>query len=68
MESYQSSSISPECRSHLGIGLVIDATRDGAPEYVAGVASVRNTHEVEQLVESGHLYWHSLEDRTPAPE
>ena len=35
---------------------------------VAGVASVRNTHEVEQLVESGELYWHPLEDRTPAPE
>ena len=34
----------------------------------AGVASVRNTHEVEQLVESGELYWHPLEDRTPAPE
>ena len=31
-------------------------------------ASVRNTHEVEQLVESGELYWHPLEDRTPAPE
>ena len=80
--------------------LVIEATKDGAPQYVvlevsytadqrdsgralrnaglltqftgrkatAGVASVRNTHEVEQLVESGELYWHSLEDRTPAPE
>ena len=34
----------------------------------AGVASVRNTHEVEQLVESGELHWHPLEDRTPAPE
>ena len=80
--------------------LVIEATKDGAPQYVAlevsytadqrdsgralrnaglltrftgrkataGVASVRNTHEVEQLVESGELYWHPLEDRTPAPE
>ena len=37
-------------------------------QATAGVASVRNTHEVEQLVESGHLYWHPLEDRTPAPE
>ena len=34
----------------------------------AGVASVRNTHAVEQLVESGELHWHPLEDRTPAPE
>ena len=34
----------------------------------ASVASVRNTHEVEQLVESGELYWHPLEDRTPTPE
>ena len=34
----------------------------------ASVASVRNTHEVEQLVESGELHWHPLEDRTPAPE
>ena len=80
--------------------LVIEATKDGSPEYVAlevsytadqrdsgralrnagfltrftgrkataGVASVRNTREVEQLVESGELYWHPLEDRTPAPE
>ena len=34
----------------------------------AGVASVRNTHEVEQLVESGELHWHPLEDRTPSLE
>ena len=86
-------------RSFRRADLVIEATRDGAPEYVAlevsytadqrdsgralrnaglltqftgrpataGVASVRNTHEVEQLVESGELYWHPLEDRTPAP-
>ena len=87
-------------RSFRRADLVIEATRDGAPEYVAlevsytadqrdsgrairnaglltqftgrqavaGVASVRNTHEVDQLVESGELYWHLLEDRTPAPE
>ena len=87
-------------RSFRRADLVIEATRDGATEYVAlevsytadqrdsgralrnaglltqftgrpataGVASVRNTHEVEQLVESGELHWHPLEDRTPAPE
>ena len=87
-------------RSFRRADLVIEATRDGAPQYVAlevsytadqkdsgralrnaglltqftgrqataGVASVRNTHEVEQLVESGELHWHPLEDRTPAPE
>ena len=87
-------------RSFRRADLVIEATKDGAPQYVAlevsytadqrdsgralrnaglltqftgrkataGVASVRNTHEVEQLVESGELYWHPLEDRTPAPE
>ena len=87
-------------RSFRRADLVIEATRDGAPEYVAlevsytadqrdsgrairnaglltqytarpavaGVASVRNTHEVEQLVESGELYWHPLEGRTPDPE
>ena len=87
-------------RSFRRADLVIEATRDRAPEYAAlevsytvdqrdsgralrnaglltwftgrkataGVASVRNTHEVEQLVESGEIYWHPLEDRTPAPE
>ena len=87
-------------RSFRRADLVIETTREGAPQYVAlevsytadqrdsgralrnaglltqftgrpataGVASVRNTHEVEQLVESGELYWHPLEDRTPAPE
>ena len=87
-------------RSFRRADLVIETTRDGAPQYIAlevsytadqrdsgralrnaglltqftgrkatdGVASVRNTHEVEQLVESGELYWHSLEDRTPTPE
>ena len=87
-------------RSFRRADLVIEATKDGAPQYAvlevsytadqrdsgrairnaglltqftgrpatAGVASVRNTHQVEQLVESGELYWHPLEDRTPAPE
>ena len=87
-------------RSFRRADLVIEATKDGAPQYVvlevsytadqrdsgralrnagllaqftgrkatASVASVRNTHEVEQLVESGELYWHPLEDRTPTPE
>ena len=39
----------------------------GSPA-TAGVASVRNTHDVEQLVQSGELLWHPLEDRIPAPE
>ena len=43
-------------------------TRFTGRKATAGVASVRNTHEVEQLVESGELYWHPLEDRPPAPE
>ena len=87
-------------RSFRRADLVIEATRDGALQYVvlevsytadqrdsgralrnaglltqftgrpatAGVASVRNVHEVEQLVESGELHWHPLEDRTPALE
>ena len=87
-------------RSFRRADLVIEAIKDGAPQYVAlevsytadqrdsgralrnagiltrltgrkataGVASVRNTHEVEQLVESGELYWHPLEDRAPTPE
>ena len=85
-------------RSFRRADLVIEATRDGAPDYAAlevsytadqrdsdralrnagllftgmkataGVASVRNTHEVEQLVESGDLFWHPLEDRAPTPE
>ena len=87
-------------RSFRRADLAIEATKDGALQYVvlevsytadqrdsgralrnaglltqftgrpatASVASVRNTHEVEQLVESGELHWHPLEDRTPAPE
>ena len=87
-------------RSFRRADLVIEATKDGALQYIAlevaytadqrdsgrairnaglltqftgrkataSVASVRNTHQVEQLVESGELHWHPLEDRTPAPE
>ena len=32
------------------------------------VASVRNTREVRELVESGTLHWHPLEDRTSEAE
>ena len=34
----------------------------------AAIASVRNDHEVTELVESGTLYWHPLDDRLPRPE
>ena len=32
------------------------------------VASVRNDREAAEAVESGTVYWHPLEDRTPSPE
>ena len=32
------------------------------------IASVRNDREVAELVESGAVYWHPLEDRGPSPE
>ena len=32
------------------------------------VASVRNDREATDAVESGAVYWHPLEDRTPSPE
>ena len=35
---------------------------------MAAVASVRNTREVQALVDSEALYWHPLEDRTPEAE
>ena len=35
---------------------------------MAAVASVRNTREVQALVDSEALYWHPLEDRTPETE
>ena len=34
----------------------------------AAVASVRNDREAAEAVESGAVYWHPLEDRTPTPE
>ena len=37
-------------------------------DAIAGVASVRNTRHVQELVESGGLHWHPLEDRTPEVE
>ena len=34
----------------------------------AAMASVRNDREATEAVESGAVYWHPLEDRTPSPE
>ncbi len=34
----------------------------------AAIASVRNDREAAEAVESGAVYWHPLEDRTPSPE
>ena len=34
----------------------------------AAVASVGNDREATEAVESGVVYWHPLEDRTPSPE
>ena len=34
----------------------------------AAVASVRNDRDAAEAVESGRVYWHPLEDRTPSPE
>ena len=34
----------------------------------ATVASVRNDRDAAEAVESGDVYWHPLEDRTPNPE
>ena len=34
----------------------------------AAIASVRNDREAAEAVESGAVYWHELEDRTPSPE
>ena len=34
----------------------------------AAIASVRNDREATEVVESGDVYWHQLEDRTPSPE
>ena len=34
----------------------------------AAIASVRNDRDATEAVESGAVYWHPLEDRTPNPE
>ena len=34
----------------------------------ATIASVRNDRDAAAEVESGDVYWHQLEDRTPSPE
>ena len=34
----------------------------------AAIASVSNDREATEAVESGTVYWHQLEDRTPSPE
>ena len=34
----------------------------------AAIASVRNDRDAAEAVESGRVYWHPLEDRTPSPE
>ena len=34
----------------------------------AAIASVRNDRDAAAAVESGDVYWHQLEDRTPSPE
>ena len=39
----------------------------GKPAHPA-IASVRNGREATEAVESGAVYWHPLEDRTPLPE
>ena len=39
----------------------------GKPTQPA-IASVRNDRDATEAVESGAVYWHPLEDRTPSPE
>ena len=46
-------------------GLITSFT--GKPAQAA-IASVRNDREATEAVESGAVYWHPLEDRTPSPE
>ena len=43
-------------------------TRFTGKAVQAAVASVRNDREATEAVESGAVYWHPLEDRTPSPE
>ena len=42
-------------------------TLTGKPAQAA-IASVRNDRDAAAAVESGDVYWHQLEDRTPSPE
>ena len=46
-------------------GLITRFTEKAA---LAPAASVRNDREAAEAVESGAVYWHPLEDRTPSPE
>ena len=46
-------------------GLITRFTRKPAQ---AAIASVRNDRDATEAVESGAVYWHPLEDRTPSPE
>ena len=39
----------------------------GHPAHAA-VASVRNVHEIQQLLDTGQVYWHELDDRAPRLE
>ncbi len=39
----------------------------GHPAHAA-VASIRNDDRIREVVESGQVYWHRLEDRDPDPE
>ena len=43
-------------------------TRFTGKRAQAATASVRNDREAAEAVESGVVYWHPLEDRTPSPE
>lgn len=38
----------------------------GRPAHPA-VASIRNDREIQDLIDSGQVYWYELEDRTPRP-
>ena len=52
-------------RATRNAGLITQFT--GKPAQAA-VASVRNDRDATETVESGTVYWHPLEDRTPSPE
>ena len=46
-------------------GLITQFTGKSAQ---AAVARVRNDRDAAEAVDSGAVYWHPLEDRTPSPE